>query len=66
MWLARMWEWDNDWNWRSEEEEEVYTRPWMKKILEKKYVLRVYFIEMLGKTNVVCFRDTAGGLTNNK
>ena len=47
-------------------EEEVYTRPWMKKMREKKYASLIYFVEINGKTNVVCFKDAAEVLINNK
>ena len=47
-------------------EEEAYTRPWMKNMLEKKYASLIYFVEMHGKTNVVYFKDAAGVLINNK
>ena len=46
-------------------EEEVYTRPWMKKMLEKKYASLIYFVEMHGKTNVVCSIDAIGVPINN-
>ena len=46
-------------------EEEVYTRPWMKKMLEKKYASLIYFVEMHGETNVVCSIDATGVPINN-
>lgn len=46
--------------------DEVYSRKWLKKKLEEKYESLIYFVEMNGKSNVVCFRDAAEIVINDK
>ena len=45
---------------------ETYTRRWMKTKLLEKYGDRIFFSEMNGKSDIVCFRDTAEMLINEK
>ena len=38
---------------------EVYTRKWLKKSLETKYGEEIFFAEIGGKSNVICFKNMA-------
>ena len=38
---------------------EVYTRKWLKKSLETKYGEEIFFAEIDGKSNIICFKDLA-------
>ena len=44
---------------------DTYSRRWMKAKLVEKYGERMYFSEIYGKSDVVCFKDTAAILLND-
>ena len=46
--------------------DEVYTRKWLKTKLKNKYGEEIFFAELQGKTDVVCFRDSAEFIINDK
>ena len=44
---------------------EIYTRKWLKTKLKNKYGEWIFFAELQGKTDAVCFRDSAEFLVND-
>jgi hypothetical protein len=50
----------------SENMENIYTRKWLKIKLKEKYTDSVIFAEVQGKADVLCFRDAAEYLINDK
>ena len=46
--------------------EDIYTRKWLKTKHKEKYADSIVFVEVQGKADVVCFRDAAGYLINDK
>ena len=44
---------------------EVYTRKWLKKSLESKYGDDIFFTEIDGKSNVICFKNLAKRIVTN-
>ena len=46
--------------------EDIYTRKWLKTKLKEKFADSIFFAELQGKADVVCFRDAAGYLINDK
>ena len=46
--------------------DDVYTRKWLKTKLKEKYGEMIFFSEKQGKADVICFRDSAEYLINDK
>ena len=46
--------------------EKVYTKKWLKRKLKEKYQDHIYFSEINGKNNVLCFRNMVDYLINDK
>ena len=47
-------------------EDKVYSMTWLKKQLQTKYEDQLYFSEINGKSNVVCFRNMGNRIINDK
>ena len=45
---------------------DVYTVKWLKNKLKEKYEEHIFFAEIKGRANVVCFKDFASYLVNEK
>ena len=45
---------------------DVYTFKWLKNKLKEKYEEHIFFAEIKGRANVVCFKDFASYLVNEK
>ena len=48
------------------ESTDVYTVKWLKNKLKEKYGEHIFFAKIKGRANVVCFKDFASYLVNEK
>ena len=46
--------------------ENIYSQKWLKAKLQQKYKDHIFFVEALGKSDVVCFRNMADYVVNDK